>query len=61
MINLKIAIDFGHGVGQDRGAVGFIAEEDIINSVGTLVLAKLVTLGHTIIEVRPSNASSVGD
>ena len=57
----KYAIDFGHGVGQDRGAVGFIAEEDIINAVGTLVLAKLVTLGHEVIEVRPTSASSVSD
>ena len=61
MINLKIAIDFGHGVGSDRGAVGFIAEETIINSVGTLVVNKLNALGHTVIEVRPTSASSVGD
>jgi N-acetylmuramoyl-L-alanine amidase len=30
---MKIAIDLGHGVGQDRGVVGVIAEETIINSV----------------------------
>jgi len=58
---MKIAIDFGHGVGSDRGAVGFIAEETIINSVGTLVVNKLNVLGHTVIEVRPTSASSVGD
>lgn len=58
---MKIAIDFGHGVGQDRGAIGFIAEEGIINAVGALVLAKLVTLGHEVIEVRPKNATSVSD
>lgn len=57
----KYAIDFGHGVGSDRGAVGFISEEDIINAVGTLVLAKLVTLGHEVIEVRPTSALSVSD
>jgi len=61
MINLKIAIDFGHGVGSDRGAVGSIAEETIINSVGTLVVNKLNALGHKVIEVRPTSASSVGD
>lgn len=58
---MKIAIDFGHGVGQDRGAVGFIAEETIINSVGSLVVNKLNALGHTVIEVRPTSASSVSD
>lgn len=61
MIYLKIAIDLGHGVGQDRGAVGVIAEETIINSIGSLVVNKLNTLGHTVIEVRPTSASSVGD
>ncbi|NRT78104.1 N-acetylmuramoyl-L-alanine amidase [Clostridium beijerinckii] len=58
---MKIAIDFGHGVGSDRGAVGFIAEETIINSVGSLVVNKLKALGHTVIEVRPTSASSVSD
>jgi len=58
---MEIAIDFGHGVGQDRGAVGVIAEETIINSVGTLVVNKLNELGHTVIEVRPTSASGVGD
>lgn len=58
---MKIAIDFGHGVGSDRGAVGVIAEETIINSVGTLVVSKLNALGHTVIEVRPTSALSVSD
>lgn len=58
---MKIAIDLGHGVGQDRGAVGVIAEESIINSVGALVVSKLKALGHEVIEVRPESASSVGD
>lgn len=58
---MKVAIDFGHGVGQDRGAVGFIAEETIINSVGSLVVSKLQALGNTVVEVRPTSATSVGD
>ena len=58
---MKFGIDLGHGVGQDRGAVGNIAEETIINSVGTLVINKLKSLGHTVIELRPSSASSVQD
>ena len=58
---MKIAIDLGHGVGPDRGAVGVVSEESIINSVGELVVAKLRTLGHEVLTVRPSNASSVTD
>ena len=58
---MKIAIDLGHGVGPDRGAVGVVSEESIINSVGELVVVKLRTLGHKVLTVRPSNASSVTD
>lgn len=56
---MKIAIDLGHGVGQDRGAVGIVAEEEIINNVGNSVINKLKVLGHTVIEVRPGSAISV--
>ena len=58
---MKIAIDLGHGVGQDRGADGIITEESVINAVGNLVIAKLKTLGHSVLDVRPQYASSVSD
>ena len=58
---MKIAIDLGHGVGQDRGAAKFITEEEIINSVGGLVINKLKVLGHEVIEVRPTSATSVSN
>lgn len=58
---MKIGLDLGHGVGQDRGAEGFVTEESIINSVGAYVIAKLKALGHTVIEVRPQYANSVSD
>lgn len=58
---MKIAIDLGHGVGQDRGAAKFITEEEIINSVGGLVIKKLRALGHEVIEVRPTSATSVSN
>lgn len=58
---MKIAIDLGHGVGCDRGAEGFIKEEDIINEVGSLVINKLRALGNEVLTVRPSSASSVGN
>lgn len=57
----KYAIDFGHGVGSDRGASGFIDEETIINAVGAFLVSKLRALGHEVIEVRPTSASSVSD
>lgn len=57
----RIGIDLGHGVGSDRGAVGFIQEEEIINSVGNRVIAKLKTLGHTVILTRPSSVTSLGN
>lgn len=58
---MKIGVDLGHGVNPDRGANGFIAEETIINSVGTLVISKLKSLGHSVIELRPESATSVSD
>ena len=59
---MKIAIDLGHGVGQDRGASSkYIDEETIIDNVGGLVINKLKALGHTVIEVRPQQASSVSN
>ena len=59
---MKIAIDLGHGVGQDRGASSkYITEEEIIDNVGGLVINKLRALGHNVIEVRPSQASSVSN
>lgn len=58
---MKIAIDLGHGIGKDRGAVGIIQEEKVINEVGALVIGKLKALGHQVIEVRPTEANSVND
>ena len=62
MVNsMKIAIDLGHGVGSDRGAVGIVSEESIIDEVGAKVIAGLINLGHDVIAVRPSSASNVTD
>lgn len=58
---MKFGIDLGHGVGPDRGAVGNIAEETIINAVGIAVIKKLKVLGHTVIELRPVTATSVNN
>lgn len=56
---MKFGIDLGHGVGEDRGAVSFIAEETVINAVGRLIIKKLKDLGHEVIELRPASALSV--
>lgn len=58
---MKIAVDLGHGIGQDRGAEGYITEESVINAVGILVITKLRALGHEVIEVRPTDVTSVSD
>lgn len=51
---MKIAIDFGHGTGQDRGAEGYLNEEKIIREYGELVIDALKLLGHTVINVTPT-------
>ena len=58
---MKIGIDLGHGCNYDGGAVGFIKEEEIINTVGNKVITKLRALGHNVIECRPSTASSTSN
>ena len=57
----RFGIDLGHGIGPDRGAVGNIAEEKIINEVGNKVIDKLRSLGHSVIELRPLSVSSVSN
>ena len=58
---MKFGIDLGHGCKCDGGAVGRIAEEKIINEVGNLVISKLKTLGHTVVELRPETAISTSN
>lgn len=55
----KFVIDLGHGVGNDRGAVGYLQEENVINAVGSIVIDKLRAMGHEVITSRPSSAQSV--
>ena len=56
---MKIAIDLGHGCGKDRGAVGAIKEETIINEVGTKLITLLKNVGHEVVQVRPSGNLNV--
>ena len=56
---MKFGIDLGHGIGKDRGAVGNIAEEKIINEVGELVIKKLLDKGYDVVRLRPEGNLSV--
>jgi len=51
---MRIGVDFGHGTGQDRGANGYLNEENIIREYGPLVIAGLQKLGHTVYNVTPT-------
>ena len=58
---MRFGIDLGHECYPDTGAAGIVTEESIIDNVGSKVIQKLRNLGHTVIELRPSSASSVGN
>ena len=58
---MKFGIDLGHECYPDTGAIGVVTEESIIDNVGYKVIQKLRDLGHTVVELRPSSASSVGN
>ena len=45
---MKIAVDLGHGIGQDRGAVGFIRGGESSNRVGTWGGEELRGKGHRV-------------
>lgn len=51
---MKIAVDFWHGTGQDRGASGYFNEEKVIREYGTLVIVGLQKAGRTVINVTPT-------
>lgn len=51
---MKIAVDFGHGTGNDRGANGYLNEERVVREYGPLVIAGLQKLGHTVYSVTPT-------
>ncbi|WP_125154291.1 N-acetylmuramoyl-L-alanine amidase [Clostridium rectalis] len=50
---MKIAIDFGHGTGEDRGANGYKNEELTVREYGSLVVKGLKKLGHLVYNVTP--------
>lgn len=58
---MKIAQDYGHGVGQDRGANGIMAEESVINSIASHTDVMFQDRGVELIWTRPTSSSSVND
>ncbi|AFY54397.1 N-acetylmuramoyl-L-alanine amidase [Rivularia sp. PCC 7116] len=58
---MKIAIDLGHNVRCDGGAVGIKRENDLIMAVGENVIYRLRKSGHQVVECKPTWASSVYD
>ena len=54
---MKIAADFGHCTsGQDRGANGYLSEEAVDREYGAAVIKGLQKLGHTVINVTPTQS-----
>jgi N-acetylmuramoyl-L-alanine amidase len=56
---MKIAIDLGHNVENDTGAVGIRAEDELIMEVGKLVLEKLIFKAIDTILCTPKKARDV--
>jgi N-acetylmuramoyl-L-alanine amidase len=60
-MTMKFGIDIGHNCHPDTGAVGFKKEDDLTNAVGTLLMSKLSTAGHSVINCTPNQAATVGE
>ncbi|WP_414622054.1 N-acetylmuramoyl-L-alanine amidase [Calothrix sp. CCY 0018] len=58
---MKYAIDLGHNISLDGGAVGIKRENDLIMAVGENVIYRLRKAGHQVAECKPTWASSVND
>ena len=56
---MKFGIDIGHNCPPDSGAGGIKSEDKLTTEVGNKVIAKLESLGHTVISCKPNSASTV--
>lgn len=56
---MKFGIDIGHNCPPDIGSTGIRQEDDLTREVGILVIEKLASLGHQVINCTPTSASSV--
>ena len=51
---MRIGIDEGHGIGQDRGANGYLNEEKVIREYAPIVIKGFQELGHTVFNITPT-------
>jgi len=58
---LKLAIDIGHNVNFDGGAVGIRNENGLNYEVGTKLISKCRAVGITVVDCTPSSAKSLND
>jgi N-acetylmuramoyl-L-alanine amidase len=59
---MKFGIDIGHNCKPDTGTLGLpggLTEDQLTMAVGTKLIQKLKDAGHTVVECKPSSASSV--
>ncbi|MEI6441900.1 MAG: N-acetylmuramoyl-L-alanine amidase [Nostocales cyanobacterium ELA583] len=56
---MKYGIDIGHNCPPDTGAEGIKSENKLTMEVGNKVIAKLESLGHTVIACKPNSANTV--
>lgn len=61
MKEIILAIDIGHNVPYDRGAVGFRTEDDLNRLVGNALISKLRGRGIKVVNCTPSTAKSLND
>lgn len=58
---MKIAVDIGHNCYPDIGASAIGNEDSMVKDVGNRLIPKLQALGHSVLLVTPTSASSVTD
>ena len=61
MKEIVLAIDIGHNVPYDRGAVGIRKEDDLNRLVGNALISKLRGRGIKVVNCTPSTAKSLND
>lgn len=66
LVNIKLIMKFGIDMGHncpphDIGASGIQQEDDLNKDVGTRLMAKLSSAGHSVINCTPAAASSLTD
>ncbi|MFO5528693.1 MAG: N-acetylmuramoyl-L-alanine amidase [Cuspidothrix sp.] len=56
---MKFGIDIGHNCPPDGGANGIKSEDKLTMELGNKIIAKLESLGHTVIPCKPNSARTV--